>query len=214
MEESKGIQRSPHSETVAAALLVEAQRNNLQITNVEMGPDGRTHGIMRDNAFQPEQRVGVDPQQAISGTMEHYAAQWAQTRSSHYAGNAPELERSQEQARALTLLPVEDRQMFDKIRSRTPGHLSDDVVASALYAAKNNGIDDASKIAGVDMVGDRLMVGGTTPGFMAVVDTSQPVPSLQLTVQDTLSFNQQQAIAQQQEEAHRQQHGQVATSRG
>lgn len=212
MEETQGIPHGPHSEKLAAALLVEAQRNKQVITNVEMGSDGQVVGIAR-SAFDPEKRVAVNPQSAQSGTMEQYATQWAQARSPHYASNAPPAERTHEQAQALASLSPGDRQMFDKIRGATPAHLSDDVVASAFFAAKKDGIADASKIASVDMLGDRLVVNGTTTGYRGVVDVSQPQPPLKETARETLDFNQQQVLAQQQEEAQRQQRAQDGPTR-
>lgn len=213
MEDARGIPHGPHSEQVAAALLVEAGRNRQSITNVEMGKDSQVHGIERHSVYEPEKRVEVNAQQALSRTMEQYATQWAQDRSPHYRSSTPAAQRTVEQEQALTLLPPGDRQMFDRIRGATPAHISDNTVASALYSAKKNGVDDASKIAGVGMMGDRLVVNGTTPGFRGEVDVSQPAPSLQETAQQTLAFNQQQALTQQQEEALRQQRGQDAAVR-
>ncbi|MCS3746915.1 hypothetical protein FHY18_002511 [Xanthomonas arboricola] len=213
MEDGQGIPHGPHSEKVAAALLVEAEHNKQGITNVEMRPDGQVQGIARYNAFESEKRVSVNPQIAQSVTMETYAAQWSQARSPHYASNAPAAERTPEQAEALALLSPVDRQMFDKIRGATPAHLSDDVVANAFYAAKQDGIADASKVASVGMVGDRLAVNGTTPGLRGIVDVSQPVPPMQETTQQALAFNQQQAITQQQDEAQRQQRTQETNTR-
>ncbi|WP_231103583.1 XVIPCD domain-containing protein [Xanthomonas graminis] len=213
MEDGQGIPHGPHSEKVAAALLVEAERNKQGITNVEMRTDGQVEGIARYNAFESEKRVSVNPQSVQSGTMEAYAAQWSKARSPHYASNAPAAERTPEQTQALALLSPMDRQMFDKIRSATPAHLSDDIVANVLYAAKQDGIADASKVASVDMVGDRLVVNGTTPGFRGVVDVSQPAPPMQETTQQALAFNQQQAITQQQDEAQRQQRTQETNTR-
>lgn len=213
MEDSRGIPHGLHSEQVAAALLIEAGRSRQSITNVEMDKDGQVHGIERHSVYEPEKRVEVNAQQALSRTMEQYAAQWAQDRSPHYVSNAPASQRTWEQEQALKLLPPGDRQMFDRIRGATPAHISDDTVASALYAAKKNSVDDANKIAGVGMMGDRLWVNGTTPGFRGDVDVSQPSPSLQETAQQTLAFNQQQALTQQQEEVQRQQHSQDAAMR-
>jgi hypothetical protein len=213
MEDGQGIPHGPHSEKVAAALLADAERNKQGITNVEMRADGQVEGVARYNPFESEKRVSVNPQRVQSETMEAYAAQWSQARSPHYASNAPAAQRTPEQAQALELLSSADRQMFDKIRGATPAHISDDVVANALYAAKQDGIADASKVASVDMVGDRLVVNGTTPGFRGVVDVSQPSPPMQETAQQALAFNQQQAITQQQDEAQRQQRTQEASTR-
>ncbi|KMM75699.1 hypothetical protein ACP93_10130 [Xanthomonas sp. NCPPB 1128] len=63
------------------------------------------------------------------------------------------------------------------------------------------------------MLGDRLVVNGTTPGFRGLVDVSQPMPPLQETAQQTLALNQQQAIAQQQDETQRQQRAQDTATR-
>lgn len=127
--------------------------------------------------------------------------------------SAVEPERSDGPEQSLALLPTSDRQIFDKIRDGTPAHIPNEVVAGALYAVKKAGIGDASEIASVSMVGDRLMVGGTTPGFYAIVDTTQLAQPLQATAQDTLAFNQSQAAVQQEEESRRLQRGQDGASR-
>lgn len=213
MEDARGIPHGPHSEQVAAALLVAAERSRQGITNVQMGKDGQVHGFECHSPFESARRVEVSTQQALSGTMEKYAMQWAQARSPHYVSNAPMAQRTAEQEHVLAQLPPGDRQMFDRIRGATPAHISDDVVASALYAAKKNGVDGPDKIASVGMIGNCLWVSGTIPGFRGDVDVSQPSPSLRETAQQTLAFNQQQAFAQQHEEAQRQQRTQDASMR-
>ncbi|WP_331236994.1 XVIPCD domain-containing protein, partial [Xanthomonas graminis] len=45
MEAGRGIASGPHSEKVAAALLVQGEREGLRITNVAMGPDGQVQGL-------------------------------------------------------------------------------------------------------------------------------------------------------------------------
>ena len=65
MEDGKGIPHGPYSEKIAAALLVEAERNKQGITSVELSSDGKVHGIARYSAFEPEKRVNVNPREVL-----------------------------------------------------------------------------------------------------------------------------------------------------
>jgi hypothetical protein len=94
--------------------------------------------------------------------------------------------------------------MFEKLRDRIPGHISDDAVAAALHGAKKADIDSAEKIADVRLAGDQIYVVGTTPGFRAVVDLSQKIPAVEESLQQTRLLNQAQVLSQQQEDQNRQ----------
>lgn len=100
----------------------------------------------------------------------------------------------------LAELSTRDRQLFDRIRSEAPAYLSDETVASAMLASKRAGIDSADKVGLVAMAGERLCVGGTTPGFHVVVDTTKPAAQLQDTVQQAQALDQQR-LAQNQGQA-------------
>ena len=191
METIRGIPHGPHSEKVAAALLVEAERNKQGITSIAMDKEGQVIGLEHYNAFDPGKRISIDPKQAQPVSMEQFAAQWSQLRSPHLTSSAPSAERTREQAQALGQLSPADQAMFAKIRGGVLPSVTDDHVLLALRLAKEDGITDASKLQGATMVGDRLLVTGNTPGFRAAVNVSEPAPSPQETVQQTLAFNQQ-----------------------
>jgi peptidoglycan hydrolase-like protein with peptidoglycan-binding domain len=98
-------------------------------------------------------------------------------------------------APSSTPLSATDQQMFAKIRADVPTHLSDDVVASALLAIRQAGIDTADRIRATALVGDRLYVAGATPGFHAVVDVTQPQRPAQESARLLNQHNQQQEAA-------------------
>ncbi|SDY95518.1 Putative peptidoglycan binding domain-containing protein [Lysobacter sp. yr284] len=114
-----------------------------------------------------------------------------------HALRAPATEESQ----PLAELSPADRLLFDRIRSEAPTHVSDDVVASAMLAGKQAGIDSADKVGLVAVTGERLCVGGTTPGFHAMVDTTKPAPQLQETVQQAQALDHQRMARDQEREA-------------
>jgi peptidoglycan hydrolase-like protein with peptidoglycan-binding domain len=118
----------------------------------------------------------------------------------HRGGHASRAEQSQ----VVGELSAHDRAMFEKLRDRIPGHISDDAVAAALHGAKKADIDSAEKIADVRLAGDQIYVVGTTPGFRAVVDLSQKIPAVEESLQQTRLLNQAQVLSQQQEDQNRQ----------
>ncbi|MCC4597237.1 hypothetical protein NRY95_06185 [Xanthomonas campestris pv. phormiicola] len=191
MEAGRGIASGPHSEKVAAALLVQGEREGLRISNVAMGPDGQAQGLQRFSAFDTPKTVQVDPRQAQSVEMQGYASQWAQLRSPHLVSQARPAERTAEQAQGIAALSASDQAMFARIRQDVPAHLSDAHVAQAMLAAKQAGIDDAGKIDRVQMAGEKLWVSGPTPGFRAATDMSQPPAPMQDTLQQAQALNQQ-----------------------
>jgi hypothetical protein len=190
MEAGRGIPPGPHSEQVAAALLVAAERNGQRVTHVEMRADGRVYAVERDNAFEPAREVAIDPRQAQPVAMEALAAQWAQARSPHLAYEAPTAARTREQAQALAHLPPADQALFARIREGTPASISDDHVADALLRAKQAGITNPDNLQGPMMRGDRLCMTCSAPvtGWV-VVNVSEPAPITHETVQQTLALN-------------------------
>lgn len=91
----------------------------------------------------------------------------------------------------LSFLSANDQAMFRKIREGVPVGVSDEAVASAMHAAKHDGMTKPESIANIGMVGDQLWIGGSTPGYRAMVDTSQQMPSLHETVNATAQLDQQ-----------------------
>jgi len=207
MEAGQGIASGPHSEKVAAALLVKGEREGLRITNVTMGADGQVQGLQRLGVFDAPKAVTVDPRQAQAVEMSDYAAQWAQLRSPHLLSQAPPAERSAAQAQGIAALSAADQAMFARIRQDVPAHIGDDHVAQAMLGAKQAGIADAGRIDRVLMTGDSVWVAGTTPGFRAFVDVAQPAAPLQATAQQAQAFNQQREQQLAMETQQRQQEG-------
>ncbi len=94
---------------------------------------------------------------------------------------------------AMQRLPPTDRALFARIRADVPMAVTDDHVLLGMRRAKDDGITDVGKLHGAALIGDRLVVFGNTPGFRAAVDVSEPAPSAQATVEQTLASNQQRA---------------------
>ncbi|WP_369936390.1 zeta toxin family protein [Xanthomonas tesorieronis] len=212
MEAGQGIGSGPHSEKVAAALLVQGEREGVRINNVRMGADGEVQGLQRDSAFAAPKMVKIDPATAQSVEMGDYASQWAQLRSPHLVSQAPAAERSAGQAQGLAALSAADQAMFARIRQDVPAHIGDDHVAQAMLGAKQAGIADAGKIDRVLMAGDSLWVAGSTPGFRASTDVAQPAAPLQATVQQAQVFDQQREQQLALEAQQRQQEGPAGKS--
>ena len=92
--------------------------------------------------------------------------------------------------RDVARLSPADQLMFAKIRGQVTPDVPDEVVAKAMLEAKRNGIPDVERIGQVGLADGKLWVGGTTPGFHAVVSTNGPVPSMQDTLKETQAVNQ------------------------
>ncbi|MBT2746631.1 peptidoglycan-binding domain-containing protein [Lysobacter sp. ISL-50] len=99
-------------------------------------------------------------------------------------------ERAAETADLSRLSPA-DQKMFAKIRGNVSADVPDETVAAAMLAAKRNGIADAESIGPVGVANGKLWVGAHTPGFHTGVSTTGPAPSMQDTLRETQSFNQQ-----------------------
>lgn len=104
----------------------------------------------------------------------------------------PSGDRSAEHTResALAALTPADQAMFAKIRQGAPAEFSDAHVVHAMRLAKEDGISDASNIAGVRLAGDTLWVAGTTPGMRVSVNLNEPVPETQESTRQVLASNQ------------------------
>ncbi|WDS37781.1 DUF2235 domain-containing protein [Pseudoxanthomonas sp.] len=191
MEVGQGIEPGPHSEKIAAALLIEGVAKGLYPHRVKMGADGQVEGIQQFNAFVEPQSVRIDPKQAQGLSMQQYAEKMEATLSSHLVSHAPTVERTSEQKQGIAAMSMNDQILFAHLRRGTPGHISDDHVAQAMLGAKDVGITDPSKIGNMTMAGDNLSIRGTQEGQRVMSDVSQPAPPLQETAQQVLAFNQQ-----------------------
>lgn len=213
MEAGQGIAPGPHSEKIAAALLNESVAKGLHISQVRMGADGTVRGIQQLSAFDTPREVSIIPRQAQGLSMQEYADRLEATLSSHLASKAPAAAREPAQAHASSAssaMSMADRVMFAHLRRGTPGYIGDDQVAQSMLAAKQSGIDDASKIAGMTMAGDRLWIIGTGEGQRVAIDVSQQAPPVQDTLQQLQVVNQQ----REQQLAMDQQRSQQAPGRG
>jgi len=94
--------------------------------------------------------------------------------------------------------------MIAKIRAAVPAGLSDEHAATAMLAAKRNGIADTDRIGPVGLVGDTLWIGGTVPGFHTAVDLAQQAPPLRDALRDAQQFDQEQMQKQSQEQEQQQ----------
>jgi peptidoglycan hydrolase-like protein with peptidoglycan-binding domain len=90
-------------------------------------------------------------------------------------------------------LSREDQAMFDKIRTGSPAHVTDEKVAQAVLAAKQNGITDAERIGPIGVSQDKLWIGGVTPGYHTGVSLSEPSPPMRDTLREVHALNEQQA---------------------
>jgi hypothetical protein len=207
MEARNGIDAGPHSERLAAAVAIAVERDQLKVQRLDLDKTTGQVTVIERGPYPnfDERRVPIDTRQALGQSFEQSSQQWLEARSPHYATDAPKAERSREQSEALAQLTPADQAMFAKIRENVPASVSDDHVAQVALAAKRDGIHDASKINQVAMVGDKLWVEGTTPGYRAAVDVSQQVPQLQETAQQSQTFNQQRDLQLAQEAQQRSQ---------
>lgn len=209
MESRHGIERGAHSEKLAAALLVEAERVGHTLMNATLAADGTVHGVLEHGARRdPQCRVATD--HALSLSVEAHTAQWCAVVDGRSTGAMQRNRDDPVPALSIQQWAPLDREMFDRIRSDTPAVFPDSTVAAAMLAAKQNGIPDAAHIAGIHLDENRLMVQGTTPGFRAMVDMGQPLPLGQDT-SDQLKALHQQSMQDQQEEMQR--HAQAAVAR-
>ncbi|MGO1069689.1 peptidoglycan-binding protein [Lysobacter sp. CA199] len=94
-------------------------------------------------------------------------------------------------AKDLARMSPADQAMFAKIRAGAPGHVSDETVAAAMLAAKQNEIHDAGSIKLVAAANGKLWVEAHTPGFHTGVSLSEPPPAMQDTLRETQAVNQQ-----------------------
>ncbi len=188
-EANRGIPHGRHSEQVAAALLVEGERQGTRIDTVRIAADGRIEGIHQRNAFAEPTLVRVDPTEALSVSMEAHAVQWAQARSPHLVSNAPVAERTPAQQQGLAALSPADQAMFARIRQDVPAHIGDDHVMRAVHDAKQADIPTRDQIDRVIMAGDRIWVAGTTEGFRSMTEVSQAAPPLQESAQQVQALN-------------------------
>lgn len=97
-----------------------------------------------------------------------------------------EVEGELSQERVAALSP-ESQQLFDRLRSDLPPKVTDDQVLSAMVAARENGIHRPQQLREAVLQEEKIFVMGTTPGFRAMVDLSQP----QQSTEEGLARNQQ-----------------------
>lgn len=155
-EMNRGVPQGKHSEQVAAALLVEGERQGLRIEGGRIVADGHVEGRWQQNAFSDLKTVRVEPERALSMSLEEHSTHWAQARSPHLVSDASAVERTAQQQRGIVSLSPADQTMFARIRQDVPGHIGDDQVMRALHDARRADISGADKIGQVMIAGDRI----------------------------------------------------------
>jgi hypothetical protein len=217
-EAQQGIAHGPHSDRMAASMLVFSVEKGLHYSEVSLEKNQDTGQVQLKHAKfgEPVQRFDVDPGKMSSQPIEASSQRINEAVSKHYGAPLPSLERTREQAQGLGDLSFDDKVMFARIRSGTPGHITDDHVAQAMVAAKKNGMD-ANSVGQVSMVGDQIRVAEAGPaGRTALVDVNSPAPPLQSSVKEANEVNQQQVLTQQQAmtQQQKQQDGQSGPTMG
>ena len=203
-ETQQHIPHGPHTERLGAEMLAFAVENKFQYSNVRLVKDQDTGQIQLEHARygHPTQRFPADLAAMSSQPIEATSQRINEAVSRHNAQPALALERTHEQAQAMSGYRFDDKVLFGFIRAGTPGHISDDHVALAARMAKENGIN-ANNIARVSMVDDQIRMVKSGPDEKSVlVDVSKPAAPLQDSVNAVNTLNQQQAqvLAQQQDQ--------------
>jgi peptidoglycan hydrolase-like protein with peptidoglycan-binding domain len=87
-------------------------------------------------------------------------------------------QRLQAAAIGITDAAHPDHALFAAIRARLPGDVPDSMAANATLVAKQGGIDSAAKLQSITVQDGSAYLLGTTPGFRAKVDLTQPGPTM------------------------------------
>lgn len=152
--------------------------------------------VARYNGQQIPLELGPDQAALAGGNFARLMADFERHDQS-LAAEVPGVVGADATHQALERLSENDRVMFGAIRDATPAHVGDPVVAAALVAAKQAGIQQPEQIQHVALNGDTLWVQGTTPGYRASVDVTAAQPTVQASLQETerLSGQRQQQLA-------------------
>ncbi|MDR1075401.1 MAG: hypothetical protein LBL59_03625, partial [Xanthomonadaceae bacterium] len=196
MENSQGIDSGSHSERLAAATVVAMLEQKMpSLSRMVPGERNQIHGIQQN----PERRITLDTDAALSKTVEQHSQQWLAARSPHYVSHAPAAQRTREDEETLKRLSPRNQAMFRRAREGAPPPISDATVVQGILAANRQGIDTADKMGSVSMFHDQLLIQGKTPGYRATVDVTESMPSLQESVAQAASLDRQREQERQQE---------------
>ncbi|HIE5098150.1 XVIPCD domain-containing protein [Stenotrophomonas maltophilia] len=196
MEVAEGIDRGGHSEQLAAAVATRAEREGVGMSELQLTLAGRGEvQVTALSATAPARMFALDSTQALRQSVQQHSDDWRA---------APELRertlaRDAEATQMLPHLPASDRRLFEHIREQVPAQLGDGHVLDATIAAREAGIRHANELGSVTLSGERLYLAGTTPGFRATVDVSQPAPPAQEILQRGVELDQQLAWQQAQD---------------
>ena len=161
MDERKGISPGPHSEQLAAALLVQAETQGMRINHVELDGNGRVVGSQELYIGNAGPKVGVDLREAHGASMAELSRQWLQARSPHLLGDpAASSAAAQRDATLVDRLPEADRPLFAALRNGLPAHIGDAKVLEVLGNAKAAGIAGVERFGQMSLVGERVLVQG------------------------------------------------------
>ncbi|MBT2745144.1 MULTISPECIES: hypothetical protein [unclassified Lysobacter] len=106
----------------------------------------------------------------------------------HASLEASEGDRQPPDLRADVRVSANDQAMFDKLRQAVP-QLSEDAAWHGVQESKRNGIERVDQIGRTAVVGDKLWIEGTTPGYWATISTSDGVPAASETRQNLAAIN-------------------------
>ena len=191
MEFDNKLPSGPHSEKIAAALLVESAAGRLYLNKVRMGEDGMIEGIRQIGMEEPRVLARIDPAKATQPSMQAYEDKLQTVLNAPVADKAQAMPRTPEPAQGIATMTMEDQILFAHIRRATPGHVSDEHVAQAMLGAKENQIYRASDVSSVMLAGDQLWVVGNGAGQRGVSDISAQAHPLQDTVNNVQAISQQ-----------------------
>ena len=191
------ITYGPHTERLAAALAVYAERErvNFHDTFVEKDDNGGLRLVQKDfGSDAPPRHMPIDARAMSSQSIEDSTRQWLQTRSAYYTSASPQAPSAAPEEQALLAkLPEPDQALYARIRSEVPASIGDAQLVQAVVEVKQAGITDARQIALVALAGDRLIVrSGIETGLItAAVDVSAPTPAMHESVGQLQAFEEQ-----------------------
>lgn len=191
MEFDRKLPSGPHSEQIAAALLVESAAGRLYLNKVRMGEDGMIEGIRQIGMEEPRVLARIDPAKATHPSMQAYEDKLHTVLNTPAVGTAQAMPRTPAQAQGIAMMSMNDQILFAHIRRAAPGHVSDDHVAQAMLGAKENQIHSAGNVSAVMLAGNQLWVVGNGQGQRGMSDVSTQALPLQDSVLKVQAISQQ-----------------------
>ena len=134
------ITHGPHTERLAAALAVVAERErvNFHDTFVEKDDNGGLRLVQKDfGSDAPPRHMPIHARAMSSQTIEDSTRQWLQTRSAYYTSASPQAPSAAPEEHALLAkLPEPDQALYARIRSEVPASIGDAQLVQAVVEVK------------------------------------------------------------------------------